>query len=305
MVTKRQKRPTPVVGFLNSGSRKAFAHPVAAFRRGLREAGYDGQDVVIEYRWADGRVDRLPALAADLVSRQVDVIAATGGATPARAAAAATKRIPIVFAGCDPDDAGLVNNFERPDGNATGVDVCVLKGQPHRPYLVNELVPDATFAVLINPTTFGAQYERKEALEAAAKFNREPIFVEAAAVEELVPAFAAMRRRNAGAIVISADAFFTSRRKKIVELAAKNRLPAIYPWREYVEAGGLMSYGPNLANAYRQVGFYSGMILQGKKPVDLPVLQRGPELVINLKTAKALGLAVSTSLLAQADEVIE
>jgi putative ABC transport system substrate-binding protein len=304
MVARTQKRKNPVVGFLNSGSRTAFARPLAAFRQGLREAGYDGRNVVVEYRWADGKIDQLPALADDLVRQRVDVIAATGGATPARAAAAATREIPIVFAGCDPDDAGLVNNFERPDGNATGVDVCVLKGQPHRPYLVNELVPDTKFAVLINPKTFGAQYERKEALEAASKFNREAIFVEATADEELGPAFAAIRRQKAGAIVISADAFFTSRRKKIVELAAKNRLPAIYPWREYVEAGGLMSYGPNLANAYRQVGFYCGMILRGKKPVDLPVLQRGPELVINLKTAKSLGLDVSTSLLAKADKVI-
>jgi ABC-type uncharacterized transport system substrate-binding protein len=303
MAVSSQTRTQPVLGFLNSGSRDAFAKPVAAFHRGLKEAGYDTHDVEIEYRWAGGKVDQLPALAADLVHRGVDVIAATGGATPARAAAAATKKIPIVFAGCDPDDAGLVNNFEQPDGNATGVDVCVLKGQPHRPYLVRELAPGAAFAVLINPTTFGAQYERKEALEAAEKHGQKVVFVEASTENELEQAFAAIG--DVGALVVSADAFFTSHREKIVALAARRKLPAIYPWREYVEAGGLMSYGPNLTNAYRQVGFYSGMILRGKKPAELPVLQRGPELVVNLKTAKSLGLAIPPKLLAQADEVIE
>jgi putative ABC transport system substrate-binding protein len=305
MALERQRRTTPVLGFLNSGSRDAFERPMAAFRKGLKEAGYDGSDVAIEYRWADGKVDQLPALAADLVNRQVDVIAVTGGATPARAAAAATKEIPIVFAGCDPDDAGLVSNFERPDGNATGVDVCVLKGQPHRPYLVNELVPGATFAVLVNPTAFGAQFEKKEAEEAAAKFGRKPIVIEASTESDFGPAFDSCRRHGVGALVVHADTFFTSQREKIVELAALNRLPAIYAWREFVEAGGLMSYGPNLTNAYRQVGFYSGMILKGSKPVELPVLQRGAELVINLKAARAIGLVVPPRLLAQADEVIE
>jgi putative ABC transport system substrate-binding protein len=303
MAVSTQTRTPPVLGFLNSGSRDAFAKPVAAFHRGLKEAGYDSDDVKIEYRWAAGKVDQLPALAADLVHREVDVIAATGGATPARAAAAATKKIPIVFAGCDPDDAGLVSNFEQPDGNATGVDVCVLKGQPHRPYLARELAPGASFAVLINPTTFGAQFERKEALEAAAKHGQNVVFVEASTESELEQAFAAIR--DVGTLVVSADAFFTSHREKIVALAARAKLPAIYPWREYVEAGGLMSYGPNLANAYRQVGFYSGMILRGKKPAELPILQRGPELVINLKTARTLGFAIPPKLLAQADEVIE
>jgi putative tryptophan/tyrosine transport system substrate-binding protein len=305
MALQRSKRAVPVLGFLNSGSRGAFAQPVAAFRKGLKEAGYNDRDVAIEYRWADGKVDQLPALAADLVRRRVDVIAATGGATPARAAAAATKVIPIVFAGCDPDDAGLVNNFEQPDCNATGVDVCVLKGLPHRPYLAHELLPGTVFAVLVNPTTFGAQFERKEALEAGAKHGQKPVFVEASTERELGPAFASMREQGVGLAVISADAFFTSQRKKIVALAARNKMPTIYPWREYVEAGGLMSYGPNLTNAYRQVGFYSGMILKGKRPAELPVLQRGPELVINLKTAKTLGLAIPPKLLAQADEVVE
>jgi putative tryptophan/tyrosine transport system substrate-binding protein len=305
MALQRHKRTTPVLGFLNSGSSDAFAQPVAAFRKGLKEAGYNDQDITIEFRWADGKVDQLAALAADLVDRRVDVIAATGGATPARAAAAATKEIPIVFAGCDPDDAGLVNNFEQPDGNATGVDVCVVKGQPHRPYLADQLVPGATFAVLINPKTFGAHYEKKEALEAAAKHGRKPVFVEASTDSELSPAFDSIRGHGVGVVVISADAFFTSRRERIVALAARHKIPAIYPWREYVDAGGLMSYGPNLSNAYRQVGFYSGMILNGKRPAELPVLQRGPELVINLKAANALDLAVPPKLLAQADEVIE
>jgi putative ABC transport system substrate-binding protein len=305
MALQRQRPTTPVVGFLNSGSRGAFARPTAAFRRGLKEAGYNGQDVAIEYRWADGKVDQLPALAAELVSRRVDVIAVTGGVTPARAAAAATKEIPIVFAGCDPDDAGLVNNFQRPDGNATGVDVCVLKGLPHRPYLVDELVPGANFAILVNPKAFGAQFEKKEAEEAAAKFGRKPLVVEASTDSDFSTAFATCRRHEVGALVVSADAFFTSQRKKIVALAARNKLPAIYPWREYVDDGGLLSYGPNLTNAWRQVGLYSGMILKGARPAELPVLQRGPELVINLKAAKAIRLVVPPKLLAQADEVIE
>ena len=305
MALERQRRATPVLGFLNSGSRGAFAQSVAAFRKGLKEAGYNGRDVAIEYRWADGKVDQLPALAADLVRRRVDVIAVTGGVTPARAAAAATKQIPIVFAGCDPDEAGLVNNFDRPDGNATGVDVCVLKGLQHRPYLVNDLAPGDSFALLINPKTFGAQFEKKEAEEAAAKSKKKLVIVEASTESELGPAFAACRRHGVAALVVHADAFFTSQRKKIVALAARHKLPAIYPWREYVEAGGLMSYGPNLTNAYRQVGFYSGMILKGKKPAELPILQRSPELVINLKAARAIGLVVPPKLLAQADEVIE
>jgi putative ABC transport system substrate-binding protein len=310
MALQRQGRTAPVVGFLNNGSRAAFARPLAAFRRGLKAAGYNGQDVAIEYRWADGKVDQLPALAADLFRPRVKVIAVTGGITPARAVLdarnrSATKEMPIVFAGCDPDEVGLVNNFERPDCNATGVDVCVRKGLPHRPYLVNELVPGATFALLVNPKTLGAQFEKKEAEEAGAKFGQKPLFVEASTESDFGPAFAACRRHGVGALVVHADAFFTSQRKKIVALAARNKLPAIYPWREYVEAGGLMSYGPNLTNAWRQVGFYSGMILKGKRPIELPVLQRNPELIINLKAAKAIGLVVPPKLLAQADEVIE
>jgi putative ABC transport system substrate-binding protein len=305
MAVETQRRPAPLLGFLNSGSRSAFTGPLAAFRQGLKEAGYGARDVSIEYRWADGRVDCLATLAADLVNRRVDVIAVTGGATPARAAAAATKGIPIVFAGCDPDDAGLVSNYAQPDGNATGVDVCVLKGQPHRPFLVNELVPGARFAILVNPSTFGAQYERKEAEEAAGRFGQKPVFVEARAPNELEPAVASMRERGAGAVVVSADAFFTSQRRKIVALINRSRLPAIYPWREYVEAGGLMSYGPNLTNAYRQVGFYTGMILKGKKPAELPVLQKGAEIVISLRAARSIGFEVPPKLLAQADEVLD
>ncbi len=304
MALRAQERAVPVVGFLNSGSADAFEQSMVAFRKGLKEAGYGGRNVAVEYRWADGKVDRLPALAADLVKRGVNVIAVTGGVTPARAAAAATKDIPIVFAGCDPDEAGLVNNFERPDGNATGVDVCVLKGLQHRPYLANELVPGRPFALLVNPMTFGAQFERREANEAGKKFGQDPIFVEASTEKELTDAFGACRRSNVGSLVVHADAFFTSKRKKIVALARKHKLPAIYPWREYVEAGGLMSYGPNLPNAYRQVGFYSGLILTGKRPAELPILQRSPELVINLKAAKAIGLTVPPKLLAQADSVV-
>jgi putative tryptophan/tyrosine transport system substrate-binding protein len=310
MALQRQRRTTPVVGFLNNGSRGAFARPLAAFRRGLKEAGYNGQDVAIEYRWANGKGDQLPALAAGLFRPQVKVIAVTGGITPARAALDArsqstSKDMPIVFAACDPDEVGLVNDFERPDCNATGVDVCIRKGLPHRPYLVDELVPGASFALLLNPKAFGTEIEKKEAEEAGAKFGRRPLFVEASAESDFGPAFAACKRHRVGVLVVHASAFFTSQRKKIVALAARHKLPAIYPWREYVEAGGLLSYGPNLTNAWRQVGFYSGMVLKGSKPSELPVLQRNPELVINLKAAKAIGLVVPPKLLAQADEVIE
>jgi len=310
MALQKRKQATPVIGFLNNGSRAGFPRPLAAFQRGLKEAGCNGHDVEIDYRWADGKLDKLPAMADGLFRPQVKVIAVTGGITPARAALdarnrSAAKDIPIVFAGCDPDEVGLVSDFERPDHNATGVDVCVRKGLPHRPYLVNELVPGASFALLVNPKALGAPFEKKEAEEAGAKFGKKPLIVEASAESDFAPAFASCQRHGVGALVVHADAFFTSRRKKIVALAARYKLPAIYPWREYVEAGGLLSYGPNLANAWRQVGFYSGMVLKGTKPADLPVLQRSPELVINLKAAKAIGLVVPPRLLAQADEIIE
>jgi putative tryptophan/tyrosine transport system substrate-binding protein len=310
MALQRQRRATPVIGFLNNGSRGAFTRPLAAFRRGLKEAGYNADDVSIEYRWADGKTEKLPALAAGLFRPKVKVIAVTGGITPARAALDArnhstTKETPIVFAACDPDEVGLVNNFERPDCNATGVDVCVTKGLPHRPHLVDELVPGATFALLLNPKAFGTEIEKKEAEEAAAKFGRKPLFVEASRESDFGPAFSSCREHKVGVLVVHANAFFTSQRKKIVALATRHKLPAIYPWREYVEAGGLMSYGPNLTNAWRQVGFYSGMVLKGSKPEELPVLQRSPELVINLKAAKAIDFMVPPKLLAQADEIIE
>jgi putative tryptophan/tyrosine transport system substrate-binding protein len=311
MALQRQKPATPVVALFNSGSRGGFVRPLAAFHRGLKEAGYKGPDVAVEYCWADGKVDELPALAAGLFRRRVNVVAVTGGITPARAAADARKQsadakdVPLVFSGCDPDEVGLVNDFEHPEHNATGVDVCVRKGLPHRPYLVNELVPGADFALIVKPKTLGAGLERKEAEEAAAKHGRKLLVIEANAASDFAEAFASCRRHKVGALLVQADAFFTSQRKKIVALAARDKLPAIYPWRDYVEAGGLMSYGPNLANAWRQVGFYSGMILRGKKPAELPVLQNSPELVINLKAAKAIGLVVPPKLLAQADEIIE
>jgi putative ABC transport system substrate-binding protein len=301
---------TPVVGFLNNGSRGAFARPLAAFRKGLKEAGYNGKDVAIDYCWADGKVDRLPGLAAGLFRPQVKVIAVTGGITPATAVLearkqSANKEMPIVFAACDPDEVGLVNNFERPDCGATGVDVCIRKGLPHRPYLVEDLVPGAKFALLLNPKAVGIEIEKREANEAGAKFGQKPLFVEASATGDFDSAFESCRRHGIGVLIVHASAFFTSQRKKIVALAKRHKLPAIYPWREYVEAGGLLSYGPDLTNAWRQVGFYSGMVLKGAKPAELPVLQRSPELVINLKAAKAIGLVVPPKLLAQADEIIE
>jgi putative ABC transport system substrate-binding protein len=311
MALQRQKQTRPVVAFLNSGSRSGFTRPLAAFHRGLKEAGYKGQDVAVEFTWANGKVDQLPALAAGLFRRRVDLVTVTGGITPARAAVEARNQapgardVPLVFSGCDPDEVGLVNDFERPDRNATGVDVCVRKGLPHRPFLVNELVPGADLALIVKPGTLGADLEKKEAEEAAAANGRKALILEAKTESDFPEAFATCRRQGIGVLLVQADAFFTSQRKKIVALAARHKLPAIYPWREYAEAGGLMSYGPNLANAWRQVGFYSGMILKGKKPADLPVLQNSPEFVINLKAAKAIGLQVPAKLLAQADEIIE
>jgi len=306
----RAQQPTmPVIGFLDSGSAAAFAARVAAFRRGLSETGYiEGQNVAIEYRWADGQYDRLPALAASLVRRQVSVIAATGSANSAEAANAATATTPIVFAnGGDPVKLGLVRSLNRPDGNATGVTYFLSELGPKRLELLRELVPRATvIAFLINPTNPVTESDTKNFQAVAGSIGQQVRFLSASSESDLDTAFAMLVEQRANALLVNNDAFFSSRHEQIVALAARYAVPAIYYLRDFVAAGGLASYGPSVLDGYRQVGTYVGRILKGEKPANLPVMQPTKfELIINLKTAKTLGLTVPPTLLATADEVIE
>jgi putative tryptophan/tyrosine transport system substrate-binding protein len=282
---------------------------VAAFRRGLGEAGYvEGQNVVIEYRWAEGRYDRLPPMAADLVGRKVDVIVTSGGSPPALTAKRATSAIPIVFiVADDPVEAGLVASFSRPGGNLTGTSIMGAELMPKRFELVCELVPEArVIALLLNPNNPAAQPKIQDVQEAARAKGVQLELLSAATESEIDAAFAALVQRQAEAVLVGADPFFNTRREQIVMLAASHAVPAIYQVREFVAAGGLISYGASIAVVYRQAGIYAGEILKGAKPADLPVQQPTRfELVINLKTAKALGLTIAPSLLSRADEVIE
>jgi putative ABC transport system substrate-binding protein len=305
----RAQQSAPVIGFLNSASPAAFAHFVAAFRRGLNETGYvEGQNVAIEYRWAESQFDRLPGMASDLVRRQVAVIAATGQPIAAHAAKAATTSIPIVFLSGDPVRDGLVASLNRPGGNATGMSLFADLLGAKRLELLRELVPNsAVIGLLVDPLRSPEATRELTDAEAAARAIGQQIAVLSASNEaEFDRAFGTFAERRAGALLVVGSAFFTSQRDKIVALAAQYKLPAIYEWREFTTAGGLISYGTSLEDAYRQVGVYAGRILKGEKPADLPVLQPTKfELVINLKTAKALGLAIPDKLLATADEVIE
>jgi len=305
----RAQQPVPVIDFLHSASADAFVRQVAVFQQGLRDNGYvEGQNLVIEYRWADGRSDRLATLAADLVRRDVAVIAALGGNNPTLAARAATRTIPIVFnTGADPVRSGLVPSLSRPGGNVTGVSFLVEELGAKTLGLLHELVPKAmVIGVLINPSNPEAEREIMMMQEAARTLGLRLEIIRSATANEIDNAFPILLERRVGALIVIADPFFGSRTAQLVELAARNRIPTAYYRREYAEAGGLMSYGTSANEAYRQVGNYVARILKGTKPAELPVYQVVKfEFLINLKTAKALGLEVPPGLSARADEVIE
>jgi putative tryptophan/tyrosine transport system substrate-binding protein len=308
LAARAQQSAMPVVGFLSGRSRDASQYLVAAFRQGLSEAGYiEGRNVAIEYSWAEGQYDRLPALAAELVRRQVTVIAATGGIVSAAAAKAATTTIPIVFhLGVDPVDGGLVASLSRPGGNTTGVVSLNVEVGPKRLELIHELVPTTSIALLLNPTNPNAEALSRDARAAARTLGLQVDVLPASTEREFEAVFATLPQLRAGALVIGTDPFFTSRSELLAALAIRHAVPAIYQGREFAAAGGLMSYGASLADSYRPAGLYIGRILKGEKPADLPVQQATRiELVINLKTAKALGLTVPLALQASADEVIE
>ncbi|MGC2413721.1 MAG: ABC transporter substrate-binding protein [Stellaceae bacterium] len=304
---RAQQKAMPVLGYLGTSSPDAAAPSVAALRQGLSETGFlEGRNLAIEYRWAEGRYDRFPALAADLVDRRVDVIAA-GGVAGIQAAKNATSTIPIVFSAGDPIGDGLVTSLARPGGNLTGVSLLVAELMPKRLELLSELVPQArVIALLINQNASNAE-KIIGGVEAAARSKGVQLAVLRASNERAIDAaFATLVQLHAEALTVGGDPFFDSRREQIVALASRYGVPAIYAWRFFAASGGLISYGPSLTAAVRQVGIYAGRILQGAKPADLPVQQPTTfELVVNLKTAKALGLAVPQSLLARADEVIE
>jgi putative ABC transport system substrate-binding protein len=304
-----QHSALPVIGFLNGGSPAAFAELAAAFRSGLQENGYiEGQNLLVEYRWAEGRYDRLPALAADLVNRRVAVIASTGGPDVVEAAAAATPTIPIVFLGSDIVlKKGVITSLNRPTGNVTGVAMSVTALLSKCLQFLDELVAkDAAIGILLNPNSSTTTDDTEE-IEVAARRIRRPIFIVTAANEaEIDAVFTKLAERRAGGLVVQGDILFTNRRADMVARAARQAIPAIYVWSEFTIAGGLIAYGNSLAEGYKQVGSYTGRILRGATPAELPVMQPTRfRFTINLKTAKTLGLTIPPSLLILADEVIE
>jgi putative ABC transport system substrate-binding protein len=305
----RAQLAMPVIGFLNAASPATFGPYLAGFIRGLKDAGYtEGANVAIEYRWAEGNIPRLTEFANELVSRKVNVIAAAGGEPAALAAKSATSTIPTVFGiGGDPVKHGLVASFNRPDGNATGITLLTSDLEGKRIELLLQIAPQAsTVTVLINPQNPNFESQLKDCQDAGRRFGRAIEVLKAATPAEIETALAGRGERRAHALAVCSDPFFNNRRKQIVDLVARNPVPAIYQWREFVEAGGLMSYGTNLAGMYREIGRYVGRVLNGEKPAALPVLQPTKfEIVINLKTAKAIGIEPSPMLLARADEVIE
>jgi putative ABC transport system substrate-binding protein len=308
LAARAQQPAMPVIGYLGTGASGPLRRQVAAFHAGLKEAGFfEGQNVAVEYRWADGQYDRLPALAADLVRRQVAVmfVSSNDGVSAAKQATAA---IPIVFAtGGDPVALGFVASLNRPGGNVTGIYFFTQGLQQKRLGLLHEMVPTATtIAVLINPNYSPAQNELRDAQAAADRLGLQLVVLRADTESDFAGAFSDLARQRPGALLVSASPFFFTRREQLVVLAARHAVPAIYEWREFVEVGGLMSYGTVLSEAYRQSGIYCGRVLKGEKPADLPVMQSSKfEFVINLSTAKALGIEVPPTLSARADEVIE
>jgi putative ABC transport system substrate-binding protein len=299
----------PVIGFLHPGSREAFSHLVPAFRQGLDETGFvEGRNVTIAYRWADGKNDILPTLADELVRFPVAVIAGPSSTAAARAAKAATTAIPIVFAiGADPVKVGLVSTFSRPGGNVTGRSYMANLLIAKRLGLLKELVPrTTTVGMLMNPDNPNAESDRTDAKAAAGALGLTLHVVEVRTAGDFEPAFATFGRRQVTALFVNADPLFTTRRDQLVALAARHAMPAIYDRREFVALGGLISYGPNQIEEYRQMGIYTGRILKGEKPGDLPIQQSTKfDLTIHLETAKTLGLSVPPTLIARADEVIE
>jgi putative ABC transport system substrate-binding protein len=304
-----QQPAMPVIGFLNSASPGAFEPYVRAFRLGLKEAGFiEGQNVMIEYRWAEGHFDRLPELAADLVQRKVAVIAATGGPPSALAAKAASVTTPIVFVvASDPIKLGLVASFNRPGGNITGASMLAVTVEPKKLEFLHSLVPRAVvIGLLVNPGNPNGQIISANLQTAARTLGLQMQIVKAATAGEFDAAFATLVEQRVGALVVAADPIFNAQREALVAQAARNAIPTIYEWSEFVAAGGLISYGTILSESYRQAGVYAGRILKGEKPAELPVVQPTRfELVINRKTAKALGLTIPETLLATADKVIE
>jgi ABC-type uncharacterized transport system substrate-binding protein len=310
LAARAQQSAIPAIGYLGSESPDVFAGRLSAFRQGLSESGFvEGQNVAVEYRWAENQYDRFPALLADLIRRKVTVIVAVTGTPPALAAKAATMTIPIVFVTAgDPVALGLAASLNRPGGNLTGVATLTVELAPKQLEVLRELVPTATIiALLVNPANSTNAETLSRELQAAARTLGLQLHVLHASTERDFDAvFASLLRLRAGALLIGSDPFFNSRSQQLVALASRHAMPTMYPFREYALAGGLMSYGNSFAEAHRQVGVYTGRILKGEKPADLPIQQSVKvELVINLKTAKALGLTFPISLLGRADEVIE
>jgi putative ABC transport system substrate-binding protein len=299
----------PMIGFLNSASPDPSARLLDGFHQGLNDGGYiEGRNVAIEYRWAEGQFARLPELAADLVRRQVALIAATGGIVSARAARSVTTAIPILFiSGPNPVADGLVNSFSRPGGNLTGVAVQTSELLPKRLQLLASLAPGvATIALLVNPTDVAHEHEIRSIEAVTRAAGQQMVLLKASMESDFVPAFVSAVQQQTNALLVSANPFFTDKRAQLVALAARHALPAGYPWRQYADAGGLMSYGPSISGAYRLIGQLAGRILKGDKPSDLPVQTPTTfELIINLKTAKSLGLTVPPILSALANELID
>jgi putative ABC transport system substrate-binding protein len=307
LAARGQQPALPVIGFVQTAAQGATTHLTAAFHRGLKQAGYiEGQNVEVVYRYADGQYDQLPALVADLVRRQVALIGAFGPPA-AQAAKAATTTIPIVFTSTDPVKYGLVASLNRPGGNVTGVHVLTADLEGKRLEVLSELVPaSAPVAVLINPKGDYAEQQAKDLQAGAHGIGRQILILNASSERDINTAFRTLIARRAAGLLVAADPFFLGRREQLIALASYHAIPAIYEWREYALAGGLMTYGTILTDLYQQAGVYAGRVLRGEKPSDLPVVQPTKfNLVINLKTAKALGLDMPPTLLARADEVIE